>query len=175
MGNRSLEQACSWARRGVATIANSVGGHYSRTMLNKFKCLFCKYVNGITDGREAARRPETEDERGCRGWQWVGLGSSEPECESSFPGVSSCIAYASSVQLIYYFIFPSLVSFFKILMKTKNKKSKIHGIRFSVYHLRRFCVYFSVPKYLNRVCTLINESEGMKYAFMQMSLYIFRI
>lgn len=39
--------------RGVATMANSVGGHYSRSMLNKFKCLFCKYVNGITDGQMA--------------------------------------------------------------------------------------------------------------------------
>lgn len=36
-------------------MANSVGGHYSRSMLNKFKCLFCKYVYGITDGHSQSR------------------------------------------------------------------------------------------------------------------------
>lgn len=44
-------------------MANSVGGHYSRSMLNKFKCLFCKYVNGITDGHSQSRmQASTEGE-----------------------------------------------------------------------------------------------------------------
>lgn len=49
--------------RGVATMANSVGGHYSRSMLNKFKCLFCKYVNGITDGQMAGAEEDAQRER----------------------------------------------------------------------------------------------------------------
>lgn len=50
--------------RGVATMANSVGGHYSRSMLNKFKCLFCKYVNGITDGHSQSRMQASTEEEG---------------------------------------------------------------------------------------------------------------
>lgn len=50
--------------RGVATMANSVGGHYSRSMLNKFKCLFCKYVNGITDGHSQSRMQASREEEG---------------------------------------------------------------------------------------------------------------
>lgn len=65
-----------WTRastRGVATRANSVGGHYSRSMLNKFKCLFCKYVNGITDGHsQSSWMPESESESESKS---VSLGS----------------------------------------------------------------------------------------------------
>lgn len=65
-------------------MANSVGGHYSRSMLNKFKCLFCKYVNGITDGHSQSRmqastegegEKERESEMESKSEHCVSLGS----------------------------------------------------------------------------------------------------
>jgi len=73
--------------RGVATIVNSVGGHYSRTMLNKFKCLFCKYVNGITDGKERGCTEQQKHQRREAGVRGGVVGS--------IPWVNPCIPYAT--------------------------------------------------------------------------------